>query len=317
LGTDESFNILNSVFDFCFKECDNPDLRERGYVYWRLMNIDPNIATHIVLSDKAVISQESSNLDPSLLDKLMDNFGTLSIIYSKPPELFVKKSKRINIGEEEEYDLEDKDLIDENYNDVVKSNSNKNVNNYNNNLNESDLSNDKTIISDFNTKNQFSGGYNDNNVSQVAGSVNLIDLNDILGGGPQVPNQPLSNNNYLNLINQNNNVMNGINYNSTSSLTGNNNLLGLNFGNQGNNTNTFDNNQNNLSMYNTINLQNDTIISMSPNLNFNDNSNLYSINPNLGNNIMNANNNFEDLFGNSIIIDPAQKVAVIPKMVKI
>lgn len=282
------------------------------------MNIDPNIATHIVLSDKSVISQESSNLDPTLLDKLMDNFGTLSIIYSKPPELFVKKSKRVNIGEEEEYDLEDKDLIDETDNDVLKSNSNKNVNNYNNNLNESDVSNDKTVISDFNTKNQFSGGHNnENNVSQAASTVNLIDLNDILGSGPQVSNQPLTNNNYQNLINQNNNVLSGMNFNSTSSLSDNNNLIGLSFGNQGNNAITNNNNQNNISMYNTINLQNDTIISMSPSVNVNDNSNFYSINPNLGNNNMNANNNFGDLFGTSIIYDPAQKVAVIPKMVKI
>ena len=29
--TEESYNILNSVFDFCTKECENPDIRERGY----------------------------------------------------------------------------------------------------------------------------------------------------------------------------------------------------------------------------------------------------------------------------------------------
>lgn len=292
---------MNSVFDFCFKECDNPDLRERGYVYWRLMNIDPNLATSIVLSEKAVISQESSNLDPSLLDKLMDNLGTLAIIYTKPPELFIKKVKRVNLGEEEEYDLEDNNLIDENENENKIGTNVKN----NTNLNDSDVVHDKTLISDFNTKNQFDA--NNNVVSQVNSGVNLIDLNDLLGGAPtQAPNQPLTSNNYNNLINQNN-ILTGMNFNSTSSNNYNiNNSINNNAGIGANN------NQNNLSLYNTINLQNDTIISMSPPVNNAlDNSNFYSISPN---NNMNA-NNFGDLLGTSVIIDPAQKVAIIPKMV--
>lgn len=302
LGTDESFNILNSVFDFCFKECDNPDLRERGYVYWRIMNIDPNLATHIVLSEKAIISQESSNLDSSLLDKLMDNFGTLAIIYAKPPELFIKKTKRVNIGEEEEYDLEDNNLIDENENEVPKSNSNFNKNN---NLNDSELSTDKTLISDFNTKNNLGINAGNNVVIQANSGGDLIDLNDILGGGPQMTTQNNTQDNYANLVNQNN-ILSGMNFNSTSSMNNNNN----------NNMNNAFNNMgasNNVSLYNTINLQNDSIISMSPSGNPLDNSNFYSMTGN--NNIVNNNDNFGDLMGTSVMVDPSQKVAVVPKMV--
>ena len=65
------------------------------------MELDPNLAKDFVLSEKRPISQESSNIDSSLLEKLMENFGTLAVIYSKPPEMFVKKVKRINLGEED------------------------------------------------------------------------------------------------------------------------------------------------------------------------------------------------------------------------
>ena len=291
------------------------------------MNIDPNLATHIVLSEKAVISQESSNLDPSLLDKLMDNLGTLAIIYCKPPELFVKKTKRVNIGEEEEYDLEDNNLIDENEYEVPKSNGNKDLNrinhNNNNNLNDSDLVNDKTLIADFNTKSQLGGNNSGNNVvSQVNSGVNLIDLNDLLGGGPQIPTQSATQNNYNNLVNQNN-VLTGMNFNSTNSMNSNananNNMYNMNDAFGGLVDNNPNANANNLSLYDTINLQNDSIISMSQS-NPLDNSNFYSISPNTGNNNfnnnLNVNNNFGDLLGTSVLVDPAQKVAVVPKMVK-
>lgn len=209
LGTDESFTILNTVFDFCFKECDNPDLRERGYIYWRLMNIDPNLATHIVLGEKSVISQDSSNMDPSLLDKLLDNLGTLAIIYNKPPELFVKKTKRVNIGEEEEYDLEDNNLIDENEN----QDNNKN---FNNKYDMSSSDHDTTLVHVDNFNPQ---GQDSNVVAQVSSGVNLIDLNDILGVGPSTSNQPINNNltNLNFMSNNNNNYVDSSNiYNSIS-----------------------------------------------------------------------------------------------------
>jgi hypothetical protein len=269
------------------------------------MNIDPNLASSIILSEKAIISQENCNLDPCLLDKLIDNLGTLAIIYSKPPELFVKKVKRINLGEEEDYDLEDNNLIDENENDNNKISSN--TKNMNNNLNDIENSQDNTLVVDFKDKNELDPNYSV--VSQVNSGVNLIDLNDLLGGPTQNTIQSSTQNNYNNLINQNN-VLTGMHFNSTSM----NNYQSIT-NNLNNNNSGFDpnNNQYNMNLNNTINLQNDTIISMSPmNNNPLENSNIYSLNTNTNN--LNS-NNLADLLGTSVIIDPTQKVAVIPKMV--
>ena len=44
-----------------------------------------------MLADKVPISGDSYNFDGPLLEKLVANIGTLSSIYSKPPEQFCKK----------------------------------------------------------------------------------------------------------------------------------------------------------------------------------------------------------------------------------
>ncbi|PKA60685.1 Beta-adaptin-like protein C [Apostasia shenzhenica] len=74
-------------------ETDNPDLRDRAYIYWRLLSTDPEAAKDVVLAEKPVISDDSNNLDSSLLDELLSNIATLSSVYHKPPEAFVSRAK--------------------------------------------------------------------------------------------------------------------------------------------------------------------------------------------------------------------------------
>ncbi|GER47948.1 AP-2 complex subunit beta-1 [Striga asiatica] len=84
-------------------ETDNPDLRDRAYIYWRLLSTDPEAAKDVVLAEKPVISDDSNQLDPSLLDELLANIATLSSVYHKPPEGFVTRVKTVQKTEEEEY----------------------------------------------------------------------------------------------------------------------------------------------------------------------------------------------------------------------
>jgi AP-1 complex subunit beta-1 len=45
------------------------------------------------LAEKPVISDDSNQLDPSLLDELLANIATLSSVYHKPPEAFITRVK--------------------------------------------------------------------------------------------------------------------------------------------------------------------------------------------------------------------------------
>lgn len=79
------------VLNAATQESDNPDLRDRAYVYWRLLSSDPEAAKDVVLAEKPTISDEASGLDPELLAELLRNIATLSSVYQKPPEAFVSK----------------------------------------------------------------------------------------------------------------------------------------------------------------------------------------------------------------------------------
>nr|XP_012303018.1 AP-1 complex subunit beta-1-like isoform X2 [Aotus nancymaae] len=77
------------------KDSDNPDLRDRGYIYWRLLSTDPVAAKEVVLAEKPLISEESDLIEPTLLDELICYVGTLASVYHKPPSAFVEGGRGI------------------------------------------------------------------------------------------------------------------------------------------------------------------------------------------------------------------------------
>ncbi|XP_010538807.1 PREDICTED: beta-adaptin-like protein B isoform X2 [Tarenaya hassleriana] len=96
--------MIQVVLNNATVETDNPDLRDRAYIYWRLLSTDPEAAKDVVLAEKPVISDDSNQLDPSLLDELLANIATLSSVYHKPPEAFVTRLKTtVQKTEDEDY----------------------------------------------------------------------------------------------------------------------------------------------------------------------------------------------------------------------
>ncbi|WOK94922.1 hypothetical protein Cni_G03627 [Canna indica] len=85
--------MIQAVLNNATLETDNPDLRDRAYIYWRLLSTDPEAAKDVVLAEKPVISDDSNLLDPSLLDELLANIATLSSVYHKIPDAFVSRAK--------------------------------------------------------------------------------------------------------------------------------------------------------------------------------------------------------------------------------
>jgi len=295
-------------------------LRERGYFYLRLLEIDANLAKDLVLTEKPPISQESLNIDSSLLEKLIDNFGTLSVIYSKPPELFVKKVRRINIGEEEEYDQEDNNLIGDDEEEEENNHRNKGNNNKNE---ENDYSNNTAVESQFNSV----GKLQDNSsIAQVNNGPSLIDLSDVLGAGGSIPQGNQINNNYNNMSNiqPGNQISSNVNlidldiFGSTSSNNLNNNSYNDN--NLSYNNNNDNSNNNNASVDLMDILGNPSAGSG------NNNGNSYqqntSITSDIYNNTSNNNNDFsmqqnQQQSFNTNFSNPSRKLAIIPKMVKL
>ena len=86
---DQSQGLVQRVLQAATAENDNPDVRDRAYVYWRLLSSDPQIAKNIVLSSRPQIQSTIPVLPGPLLDILLPNLSTLASVYQKPPQTFL------------------------------------------------------------------------------------------------------------------------------------------------------------------------------------------------------------------------------------
>jgi AP-1 complex subunit beta-1 len=86
----ETQDLVQQVLSLATQDSDNPDLRDRGFIYWRLLSTDPVAAKEVVLAEKPLISEETDLLEPTLLDELICHIGSLASVYHKPPSAFVE-----------------------------------------------------------------------------------------------------------------------------------------------------------------------------------------------------------------------------------
>ncbi|NXE43908.1 AP1B1 protein, partial [Ptilorrhoa leucosticta] len=91
----ETQELVQQVLSLATQDSDNPDLRDRGYIYWRLLSTDPVAAKEVVLAEKPLISEETDLIEPTLLDELICYIGTLASVYHKPPSAFVEGSRGV------------------------------------------------------------------------------------------------------------------------------------------------------------------------------------------------------------------------------
>lgn len=79
--------LVHKVLKWATEEIDNPDLRDRGFMYWRMLAMNPTVAGEIVLAEKPPITTDSDRMDRGALDQLLLHTGTLGSIYHKNPEV--------------------------------------------------------------------------------------------------------------------------------------------------------------------------------------------------------------------------------------
>ena len=85
--------LVPKVLKWATEETDNPDLRDRGYMYWRLLSTDPATAKQIVMGEKPAITAESEKLDPDTLEEMCLNVGTLATVYLKPVQQVFRSAR--------------------------------------------------------------------------------------------------------------------------------------------------------------------------------------------------------------------------------
>ncbi|EXM00384.1 hypothetical protein FOIG_08335 [Fusarium odoratissimum NRRL 54006] len=85
--------LVPKVLKWATEETDNPDLRDRAYMYWRLLSTDMNAAKQIVMGEKPAITAESERLDSTTLEEMCLNVGTLATVYLKPVQTVFRSAR--------------------------------------------------------------------------------------------------------------------------------------------------------------------------------------------------------------------------------
>ncbi|KAI9171114.1 AP-1 complex subunit beta [Paramyrothecium foliicola] len=85
--------LVPKVLKWATEETDNPDLRDRAYMYWRLLSTDMNAAREIVMGEKPPITAESERLDTATLEEMCLNVGTLATVYLKPVQTVFRSAR--------------------------------------------------------------------------------------------------------------------------------------------------------------------------------------------------------------------------------
>ncbi|KAL1738027.1 armadillo-type protein, partial [Schizophyllum fasciatum] len=90
---DSSQAIVQKVLNTATKDCDSPDVRDRAYIYWRLLSTDPGAAKAVVLAVRPPISIPPTTVSPALLEELLGEIGSLASVYHKPAETFIGRGR--------------------------------------------------------------------------------------------------------------------------------------------------------------------------------------------------------------------------------
>lgn len=100
---DESEELVKVILQKGGEETENPDVRDRAYMYWRLLENDPDAAKEMVLTEKPAFELKGDvPLDGRLVDDIIDNLTNVSAIYHKFAAQMISKEDMIIVESEEE-----------------------------------------------------------------------------------------------------------------------------------------------------------------------------------------------------------------------
>ncbi|KAI5960437.1 APL2 [Candida pseudojiufengensis] len=86
-------DLLQKVLDVATKECENADVRDKAYIYWRLLSSgNEALQKKIILAKLPPIESTIPVFNSHLLETLMKELSTLSSVYHKPAKTFIDPS---------------------------------------------------------------------------------------------------------------------------------------------------------------------------------------------------------------------------------
>ena len=85
-------DVVTEALRLSTEDTDNPDIRDRAYIYWRMLSSDPEATKKVVVGTKPGLRYEPNSLDHLVLDKLVDQLGLVSSIVHRQARMFLRSS---------------------------------------------------------------------------------------------------------------------------------------------------------------------------------------------------------------------------------
>lgn len=94
VGSDKSADMIQDLLKVTNESVNNPDVRERALIYWRLLASDLEVARDVVLAPKPSISDPlCDEIPPDLVNILEKKIPCVSSVLMKKPSQFVSYPK--------------------------------------------------------------------------------------------------------------------------------------------------------------------------------------------------------------------------------
>jgi len=84
--------MIQNILKLATEQVSNPDIKDRAYIYWRMLSTSPTKTLEVVCGSKPEISSETYNIyDEDLVDRLINGIGGLTSIYHKTQTEWMKE----------------------------------------------------------------------------------------------------------------------------------------------------------------------------------------------------------------------------------
>eukprot|EP00003_Mantamonas_plastica_P023622 TRINITY_DN427_c0_g1_i19.p1 TRINITY_DN427_c0_g1~~TRINITY_DN427_c0_g1_i19.p1 ORF type:complete len:812 (+),score=327.51 TRINITY_DN427_c0_g1_i19:2357-4792(+) len=90
---EEGKDMLKDVLKMATEDTEHHDLRDRAFLYWRLLSAYSDEAQVIVMSEKPLVADDTNAMAESTIDVLLQEMSTVASVLHKPPSSFIAQSK--------------------------------------------------------------------------------------------------------------------------------------------------------------------------------------------------------------------------------
>lgn len=104
--------VLERMIRYTTEQSDNIDLRNRGFIYKRLLDHGVETTQKIVQSNKFGIERNNSCISPELRAELLGSLSSIASVYHRQPLLFRNDRERILSNQEADEVVAEEDLLD-------------------------------------------------------------------------------------------------------------------------------------------------------------------------------------------------------------